>query len=226
MDTKLRLAELVALVAASSGVSKRQAEAFLRALSDTIRFGLERDGHVRLEHFGSFDVRTIPAHRGRHPRTGAPLEVPATRRVVFHPGEAVRRRINRRYALPPPSRWALVLPAMLSALCVIALAFAAGAMQPEPAKAVALETPLRLTPPGARISWRAIELAPIGAQLSASPARLTHVVSSGETLSFIASRYLHSAAKWPLFLRSNPTLTNPNRIRAGDLLVIPGAEDH
>lgn len=54
------------------------------------------------------------------------------------------------------------------------------------------------------------------------PAARTHVVSAGETLGTISSRYYGSPAKWNRIFEANrDRIQNPNNVRVGTALVIP-----
>lgn len=63
----------------------------------------------------------------------------------------------------------------------------------------------------------------------AAKSGVKHVVESGETLSHIALKYYGSASKekWMAIYEANKDLIgdNPNKIRVGQELVIPGAEE-
>jgi nucleoid-associated protein YgaU len=51
-----------------------------------------------------------------------------------------------------------------------------------------------------------------------------HVVAAGDTLSAIAMKYYGDANRWKEILEANKdTVKNPNAIRVGQELVIPGA---
>lgn len=77
-------------------------KATARALVTAVRDGLVRDGVVRLHGFGTFRLRPVAARRGRHPRTGEPIDIPAGWRVMFRPAKALRERVepDRAPALP------------------------------------------------------------------------------------------------------------------------------
>ena len=61
-----------------------------------------------------------------------------------------------------------------------------------------------------------------GASEAPPPAARTHVVSAGETLGTISSRYYGSPAKWNRIFEANrDRIQNPNNVRVGTTLVIP-----
>lgn len=87
--------ELVTRIAQRSGVPTKHAEKVINSFIDTVTESIERGEEVRLTGFGSFKIAQRAARKGRHPRTGAEMEIPATRRPTFTPGsrlvEAARK---------------------------------------------------------------------------------------------------------------------------------------
>ncbi|GAB4350171.1 MAG: hypothetical protein Kow006_12650 [Gammaproteobacteria bacterium] len=65
--------------------------------------GLKQDGVVRLHHFGTFRLKSVAARRGRHPKTGEPIVIPAHQRVIFTPAKALQERVE-----PVPPRTVVV----------------------------------------------------------------------------------------------------------------------
>jgi integration host factor subunit beta len=51
-------------------------------------------GRVELRGFGAFSTRERPARKGRNPRTGEAVDVPAKRVPYFKPGKEMRRMLN------------------------------------------------------------------------------------------------------------------------------------
>lgn len=49
---------------------------------------------VPLPHLGKLDVKGRKARKGRNPRTGAPIDIPAGRAVVFRPSVALKHTVN------------------------------------------------------------------------------------------------------------------------------------
>lgn len=74
-------------LAATTGLTPDQARttaaAFLQVLADSVRAGRT----LHLEGVGTFTVHPRAARTVLHPRTGAPLHVPAGRRVTFTPDQ-------------------------------------------------------------------------------------------------------------------------------------------
>ena len=76
-------AELINAVAASADVSKKDTEAVITAMLDTITDALKEGDKVQLVGFGSFEVKKRAARIGRNPRTKEEIEIPATVLPVF-----------------------------------------------------------------------------------------------------------------------------------------------
>lgn len=82
------------LIARQSPDSKKQLQQFSGQLFDTISQGLLQDGYVRIHQFGSFKLNWANERRGRHPKTGAPLIIPAQPRISFTPARALKDQVN------------------------------------------------------------------------------------------------------------------------------------
>ena len=61
---------------------------------DEIATRLADGGRVELRGFGAFSTRQRDARRGRNPRTGEAVDVPAKRVPYFKPGKEMRRLLN------------------------------------------------------------------------------------------------------------------------------------
>lgn len=55
---------------------------------------LAEDGRVELRGFGAFSTRSREPRKGRNPRTGDAVNVPAKRVPYFKPGKEMRERLN------------------------------------------------------------------------------------------------------------------------------------
>jgi len=55
---------------------------------------LAEGGRVELRGFGAFSTRERQARKGRNPRTGDAVDVPAKRVPYFKPGKEMRRMLN------------------------------------------------------------------------------------------------------------------------------------
>lgn len=56
---------------------------------------LASGGRVELRGFGAFSTREREPRKGRNPRTGESVDVPAKKAPYFKPGKEVRQRLNK-----------------------------------------------------------------------------------------------------------------------------------
>lgn len=86
---------MIAIMAAQSGISKRQATAALQAFFGGVTGQLKKGKKVSFSGFGTFTVSKRKARTGRNPRTGAPLTIPATKVPVFRAGSRLKEAIRK-----------------------------------------------------------------------------------------------------------------------------------
>lgn len=83
-------ATLIAKIAEKSELNKKQAEAALNALTDTIVEALKEGDKVQLMGFGTFEIKERAARTGRKPSTGETIEIPAKKNPVFKAGKGFK----------------------------------------------------------------------------------------------------------------------------------------
>ena len=71
--------ELVAAMAEQTGLSKKDAEAALKAFTDVVAEELKANGKVQLVGFGTFEVSERAAREGRNPQTGETMTIAASK---------------------------------------------------------------------------------------------------------------------------------------------------
>lgn len=86
--------ELVAAMAAKSELSKKDAEAALKALTATIAEELKKGEKVQLVGFGTFEVTQRAARTGKNPQTGKAIKIPASKAPKFKAGKALKETVN------------------------------------------------------------------------------------------------------------------------------------
>ena len=86
--------ELVSAMADKSGLSKKDCEAALSTLTETVTDALKAENKVQLVDFGSFEIKKRAARTGRNPRTSEPVEIPAAKLPVFKAGKALKDAIQ------------------------------------------------------------------------------------------------------------------------------------
>ncbi|VAW92379.1 DNA-binding protein HU-beta [hydrothermal vent metagenome] len=87
-------AELIDAVAEGADISKaaatRAVDTFVEAVTNTLKNG----DQVTLVGFGTFSVRPRAARQGRNPRTGEPINIPASNNPAFKAGKALKDAVN------------------------------------------------------------------------------------------------------------------------------------
>lgn len=87
-------AQLVAAVQQHGGFASRgEAADALEAVVAAISEGIENDGRVQVVGFGTFEVRSRAARRGRNPRTGQEIRIDLSKSVGFRAGKGLKTRI-------------------------------------------------------------------------------------------------------------------------------------
>lgn len=86
-------AELIAAVAESTNLSKKDAGEALAAIIAEIKGALKKGDKVQLVGFGSFEVKNKPERKGKNPRTGEVITIKASKAPVFKAGQAFKDEI-------------------------------------------------------------------------------------------------------------------------------------
>ncbi len=86
--------DVVNAVAASAGLTKRQAAAAVEAMLDAIREALANGESVMFTGFGKFDVRTRSARQGINPQTLQPIKLPASKVPAFKAGKSLKQAVK------------------------------------------------------------------------------------------------------------------------------------
>ena len=86
--------ELVAAMADQTGLTKKDVEAVLKAFTDVVSGELKKGGKVQLVGFGTFEVSERAAREGRHPQSGEPMKIAASKAPKFKAGKALKDMVN------------------------------------------------------------------------------------------------------------------------------------
>ena len=86
--------ELVAAVAEQAGLSKKDAEAAVKAFTDVVAEALKAGDKIQLVGFGTFEVAERAAREGRNPRTGETMTIEASKTPKFKAGKALKDLVN------------------------------------------------------------------------------------------------------------------------------------
>ena len=87
-------AELVAAMAEQAGLTKKDAEAALKAFTDVVSDELKNGGKVQLVGFGTFEVSERAAREGRNPQSGEVMKIAASKAPKFKAGKALKDLVN------------------------------------------------------------------------------------------------------------------------------------
>lgn len=88
-------ADLVERVAKEADMTKKDAEQLVEIVFDTIISTLNKGEKIELRGFGSFRLRERDARKGRNPKTGDPVGIPAKRVAYFKPGKELKELVNK-----------------------------------------------------------------------------------------------------------------------------------
>ena len=87
-------AELVSAIAKGAGITKKQADNALKAAVSALSDAIKKGERVAIPGFGIFSVRQRSARKGRNPRTGAEINIPARKVVAFKPAKELREGVK------------------------------------------------------------------------------------------------------------------------------------
>ena len=93
-DLAVNRNDLVADLAARTGLSRADSARAVDGLFDAITDALKNGQDVRIVGFGAFSVSERRASDGRNPRTGEPMRIPASRQPRFKAGKGLKEAVN------------------------------------------------------------------------------------------------------------------------------------
>lgn len=83
-------AELITQMAEKSGLTKAAVTKALEAFLESVKNAMKKGDKVTLVGFGTFSVSKRKARKGRNPRTGKEIKIPAKNVPKFTPGKALK----------------------------------------------------------------------------------------------------------------------------------------
>lgn len=98
MEQKLLLQDLANLLAEKEGISKRQAETFVRAFFDITEEALLQDNYVKITGFGTAKLVEVSERESVNIHTGERFQIQGHSKVSFTPDTNLRDLINRPFA--------------------------------------------------------------------------------------------------------------------------------
>ncbi len=87
-------ADLVAIMARTSGGSKSSAERAMNTFLAAIFESLRRGHRVSISGFGTFVVTKRSARNGRNPRTGSEIKIPPAKVPRFKPSRGLKASVR------------------------------------------------------------------------------------------------------------------------------------
>ena len=85
---------ITALASRFSHLTAKDAEIAVKEILDAIGTSLTHGGRVEIRGFGSFSVNYRPARKGRNPKSGEAVSVPAKYVPHFKAGKEMRERVE------------------------------------------------------------------------------------------------------------------------------------
>ena len=93
-DHTVTKAELVEEVSRVTELPRKESEAVVETVFDSIIAALQSDDKIEIRGFGSFRTRQRRGRTGRNPKTGAKVEVPPKKIPYFKPSKELKDHVN------------------------------------------------------------------------------------------------------------------------------------
>jgi len=93
---KMNREELVAEIAKSAKVTKKDAGVVLTATLEAIEKAVKKGDKVTLVGFGTWEARKRAARTGRNPQTGKEIKIPAKKVPAFSAGKKFKELVNKK----------------------------------------------------------------------------------------------------------------------------------
>lgn len=87
--------ELIAAVAETAGVSRKDAEKVISATFNTIAAELAKGDRVQISGFGIFETKERQARVGRNPSTKETIQIPASTAPSFKASKALKDAVSK-----------------------------------------------------------------------------------------------------------------------------------
>lgn len=87
-------AALINKVSANARVRKSQAVRTIKSLVSAIRDSIKSGDKISLAGLGTFRAKARKARKGRNPKTGETIQIPAGRKISFKPSLSLKKLIK------------------------------------------------------------------------------------------------------------------------------------
>ena len=98
MDNKILLQDIADFLCYRSGITKREAEQFVRAFFEVIQQGVERDQYVKIKGFGTFKLVEVDQRESVNINTGERFQINGHTKVSFTPDTSLKDLVNRPFS--------------------------------------------------------------------------------------------------------------------------------
>ena len=98
MDNKILLQDIADFLCYRSGITKREAEQFVRAFFEVIQQGVERDQYVKIKGFGTFKLVEVGQRESVNINTGERFQINGHTKVSFTPDTSLKDLVNRPFS--------------------------------------------------------------------------------------------------------------------------------
>jgi integration host factor subunit beta len=109
-DSTVTKADLVEQVVRVTELPRKESEAVVETIFESIIGALQGGDRIEIRGFGSFRTRQRRGRTGRNPKTGAKVEVPPKKIPFFKPSKELKDHVNSGAAATPGSGSAPVAP--------------------------------------------------------------------------------------------------------------------
>ncbi|WP_297888727.1 HU family DNA-binding protein [Sulfurihydrogenibium sp.] len=87
--------ELISAVAEKAGLKKAVAEKAVNAAIEAVVEAISKGERVAIPGLGVFNIRERKARKGRNPRTGKEITIPARKVVAFSAAKSLKEALNK-----------------------------------------------------------------------------------------------------------------------------------
>jgi len=86
--------DLIIALAERDGLTKENAARIVKTFFNSMTDALEKGDRIEVRGLCSFDIKKYPAHMGKNPKTGEPVQVPAKKFPFFKCGKELKNRVD------------------------------------------------------------------------------------------------------------------------------------
>ena len=98
MKRKLGIQDFAEIIEQREGISRTEAENFVRAFFDVVEQGLEEDKFVKIKGLGTFKLIAVSERESVNINTGERFQISGHTKISFTPDAAMKELINRPFA--------------------------------------------------------------------------------------------------------------------------------